>query len=98
MVDAIPISIFLVPNMLHHNNVGITYVRTTNFRMEPIRSIPLYFVAMPHFMVIIIKSPFTTALAHTIPSMKSKPQTPRGTNLVNMHIKMPIKVENIFAR
>jgi hypothetical protein len=26
--------------------------------------------------------------------MKSKPQTPRGTKLVNGHAKMPRKVEN----
>jgi hypothetical protein len=98
MVDVVPISITLIPNMLHHNNVGITYVGTSNFRVEPIKSIPLYYVAMPHSMVIVIEVPFTTTLSHTIPSMRSKPQTLRETNLVNMHTKMPREVDKIFAR
>jgi hypothetical protein len=46
MADIIPISVALAPNMLHHNSVGITYAGTSNFRMELVRSIPLYFVAM----------------------------------------------------
>jgi hypothetical protein len=96
MANVIPIFVALVPNMLHHNNVGITYVKSSNFRMEPIRSIPLYFVAMPHSMVTVTKSQFI-ALAHTIPSMRSKPQTPRGKNLVNMHTEMPRKVDKIFV-
>jgi hypothetical protein len=46
MADIVPISIALASNMLHHNNVGIINARTSNFRMEPIRSVPLYYVAM----------------------------------------------------
>jgi hypothetical protein len=46
MANVIPIVIAPTPNLLHHNNVGVTYARTYNFRMEIIRSIPLYFVAM----------------------------------------------------
>ncbi len=97
VVDVIPIFVAFVPNTLHHNNVRITYVTTSNFRVEPIRSIPLYFVAMPHSMVIITKSPFTIILVHIIPGMRSKPQTPRGTNFVSMHIEMPKKVDKIFV-
>ncbi len=47
MVDVIPISITFAPSLLHHNNVGIIYAKTSNFRMEPIRFVPLYFVTMP---------------------------------------------------
>jgi hypothetical protein len=98
MVDVVPISIAPTPNLLHHNNVGITYAKKINFIMEPIRSIPLYFVAMPHSMVRVIEAPFTTALAHTIPGMKFRPQTLKGTNLVSMHTEMPKEVDMIFVR
>jgi hypothetical protein len=47
VVDVVLIFVTHAPNLLHHNNVGITYVGTSNFKMEPVRSIPLYFVAMP---------------------------------------------------
>jgi hypothetical protein len=78
----------VAPNMFHHNNVGVIYARTSNFRMELIRSIPLYSMAMPHFMVTIIEASFLTTPAHTIVGMRSRPQIPRGTNLVSMHIKI----------
>jgi hypothetical protein len=91
------IFVALAPNLFHHNNVGVTSVRTSNFKMELVRSIPLYFVAMPHSMVIITKTSFTTTPAHTIVSMKFRPQTPRGTNLVIMHIVMPKEVDKIFV-
>jgi hypothetical protein len=73
VADLAPISITPTPNLFHHNNVGVTYVGTSNLRMEPIRSIPLYYVAMPHSMVTIVETPFTTTLAHTIASMRSRP-------------------------
>jgi hypothetical protein len=43
--------------MLHHNSVGIIYARASNFKMEPIIFVPLYFVAMLESMVIITKAP-----------------------------------------
>jgi hypothetical protein len=46
MADIVPISRALAPNMLHHNSVGITCAGTSNFIMELVRSIPLYFVTM----------------------------------------------------
>jgi hypothetical protein len=79
MVDVMPNFVALVPNLLHQKNVGVTYPRTSNFRMEPIRSIPLYFVAMLQSMVTITKIPFVTTLAHIIVGMRSKPQTLRET-------------------
>jgi hypothetical protein len=34
-------------NLLHHNNIGVTYARISNFKMEPIKFVPLYFMAIP---------------------------------------------------
>jgi hypothetical protein len=48
-------------------------------------------------MVMIIEAPFITALAYTIIDIRSRPLTPRGTYLVNMHIEMPREVDMIFA-
>ncbi len=42
MVDVVPISVAPTPSLLYHSNVGITYARTSNFRMEPVRLVPLY--------------------------------------------------------
>jgi hypothetical protein len=46
MANVVLIFVAHVPNLLHHNNVGVTYPRTSYFKMELARSIPLYFVAM----------------------------------------------------
>ncbi len=97
VANILPIFVDLVPNLLHHNNVGVNYVRIFNFKMELVRSIPLYFVAMPHSIIIVIEILFTTTTTHTILGMRSKPQIPKGTNLVSMHTKMPVKVDMIFV-
>jgi hypothetical protein len=91
MADVTLIFVTLAPNLFHHNNVGVTYVGTSNFIMELVRFVPLYYVAMPHSMVTITEAPFTTAPTHTIAGMKFKPHTPRGTNLVR-------KVDMIFTK
>jgi hypothetical protein len=83
--------------MLHHNNVGITYPTIPNLRMELLRYVPLYFVAMPQSMVIVTKVPFLTTLVHTIVNMRSKPQIPRETQLVSVHTEMPRAVDKIFV-
>jgi hypothetical protein len=83
--------------MLHDNNVGITYARTSNFRMEIIRYVPLYSMAMSQSMVIVTETPFVTAPTHTIVGMKFRPQTPRGTKHVNVHTKMPREVNKFFC-
>jgi hypothetical protein len=51
MADVIQIFVTPIPNLLHHNNVGITYAWIFNLKVEPVRSIPLYLVAMFHYMV-----------------------------------------------
>jgi len=47
VANIVPVFVTLAPNLLHHNNVGVTYVGTSNFRMELVRYVPLYYVAMP---------------------------------------------------
>jgi len=98
MANVIPIFVVHAPNLIHRNNVGVTYVRTSDLKVEPIRSVPLYYVAMPHSMVIVIEAPFIITPTRSIVNMKSIPQTPREIDLVNMHTKMPRKVDIIFAR
>jgi hypothetical protein len=97
MVDVVPISITPAPNLLHHNNVGVVYVGTSNFRMEPIRYVPLYFMVMPRSMVIVNETPFITTLTHIVVGMKSKPHLPRGTKFVSVHTKMPREVNKVFV-
>jgi len=45
--NVIPIFVAHVQSLLHHDNIRVTYAKTLNFRMEPVTSMPLYFVAMP---------------------------------------------------
>jgi hypothetical protein len=40
------VSVTPTPSLLHHNNVGVTHLGTSNLRMKLVRFIPLYFVAM----------------------------------------------------
>jgi len=73
MVNIVPISVVLTSNTLHHNSVGITYARASNFKMESIISIPLYSLAMFQSMVTIIEAPFVIAPAHTVVGMRFRP-------------------------
>jgi hypothetical protein len=41
--------------------------------MELITYVPLYYVAMPQSMVIVIEAPFVTTPTHIVVSMRSKP-------------------------
>ncbi len=66
VVDVVPFLVALAPNLFHHNNVGVTYVGISNFKVEPLRFVPLYFLAVLHSVVTITKAPFITTLAHTI--------------------------------
>jgi hypothetical protein len=49
-------------------------------------------------MVIVIEAPFVTTPTHTIVGMKSRPQTLRGAQLVNVHTEMPREVNIVFVR
>jgi len=46
--NVVPIFVVDVPSLLHQNNIGTTYARTSNFKMELIRFVPLYSMAMVH--------------------------------------------------
>jgi len=73
VANVAPIFVAPTPNLLHHNNVGVTYAKTSNFSVEPVRFVPLYFVAMLHSMVTVTEALFTTTLTHIIVGMMSKP-------------------------
>ena len=96
-VDVVPISVALVQTLLQQNNIAVTYARISNFRMEPIKSIPLYFVAMPQSMITVTEAPFVLALVHIVVGIKSRPHIPRRTKLVNLHEDLFREVNKVFA-
>jgi hypothetical protein len=49
-------------------------------------------------MVIVTKAPYVIAPTHVVCSMRSKPQTPRETQLVSVHTEMPREVDNFFVK
>jgi hypothetical protein len=57
-VDVVPIFIIHVQSLLQQNNIGVTYIGTSNFKMELVKFVPLYFMAMPQFIIIVTKAPF----------------------------------------
>ncbi len=59
--------------MLHHNNVEVTYAGSSNFSVELIKFVSLYFMAIPNFMAIPSEVPLTTTIAHTIIDMRFRP-------------------------
>jgi hypothetical protein len=61
-VDVILIFVVLVQSLLQQNNIGVTYARTSNFKMELVIFVPLYFMAMPQFIIIITKAPCSNQL------------------------------------
>ncbi len=73
MVDVVPIFVPLAPSLFHHNDIGITYPTISNLRMESIRFVPLYSMAMPQSMVIVTEDPFVTTLIHIVVNMRSEP-------------------------
>jgi hypothetical protein len=98
MANVVPIFIAPTPSLLHHNNVGIIYLGTSNLNVELLRFVPLYFMAMLQFNVIVTKVPYVITPTNIVASMRSKPQTPRETQLVNVHTKMPREVDNFFVK
>jgi hypothetical protein len=42
----VPIFVTHAISMLHHNNIRVTYAKTSNFKMELVKFVPLYFVGM----------------------------------------------------
>jgi hypothetical protein len=97
VVDVVLIFIVPTQSLLHNNNIGVTYRRTSKFRMKLVRSIPLYFVVMCWSMITVTEVPFVSALVHIVVGIRSTPQTPRGTKLVSLHENMPIEVNKVFV-
>jgi hypothetical protein len=46
-LDVVPIFVAPIQSLLQQSNIGVTYVGTSNFIMEPITYVPLYSMAMP---------------------------------------------------
>jgi hypothetical protein len=47
MANVIPIFIAHVPSLLHQKHIGVTYVGISTFKMELVRYVPLFSMAMP---------------------------------------------------
>jgi hypothetical protein len=58
LVDVTLIFVAPIRNLLHQNHIGVAYA--SNFRMELVRSVPLYFVAMPKSIIIVTKPSFVS--------------------------------------
>jgi hypothetical protein len=86
-----------IPSLSHQNNIRITYAGTSNLIMEPVRSVPLYYVVMPQSIITVIETPFVSRPVHTIDGVKSKPQTLRGTKFVSLHEYIPREVNRVFG-
>jgi hypothetical protein len=73
MADVVLIFEAPIPSLLHQNNIGITYVRTSNLRMELIRYVPLFFVVRPQSIITIAKTSCVLTFVHIVDGVKSKP-------------------------
>jgi len=78
VANVVFISIAPIPSLLHQNNIGVTYVGPSNFRMEPIRSMPLHFLVMPQFIITVIETLFISTPIHIANGVKSKPTNSKG--------------------
>jgi hypothetical protein len=85
VANVAPIFVAIVPNLLHPNNVRVTYAKTSNLKMELVRFVPLYSMAIFQFMVIVTEVTFTKTQAHIVVGMRSRPHTPMGIELVSVH-------------
>jgi hypothetical protein len=48
-------------------------------------------------MIIVIEAPFVSILVHIVISIKFRPHTLRGTELVNVHEDLPREVNKVFV-
>jgi hypothetical protein len=97
-INVVPISITPIQSLLQQNNIKVNYVGTSNFKMELVRFVPLYFMAMLQSIIIITEASFVSTPVTIIGSIKSKPHTPRGIKFVNLHENFPRKVNKVFTR
>jgi hypothetical protein len=96
MVDVVPIFVTPIQSPLLQDNIGVTYARTSNFRMEQVTYVPLYFMAMPRSIITITEASFVSALVNIVVGITSRPQTPRGAKFLSLHEAMPQKVNIVF--
>ncbi len=73
MANVVPILVVLVQSLLHQDNIGISYVGTSNFRMELV-NIYVNSMVMPQFMIIITKALFVLMPVNIVVSIRSKTQ------------------------
>ncbi len=96
MVDIIPISTVPITSLLHQNHIGISYVKISNFRMEPISSMPLYPLAMPQSIIKVIEPPFVSTPIYIVDGVRFRMQTPRTTKFVSLHEDILGEVNKVF--
>ncbi len=77
--NVIPIFVAHVQSLLHQDNIRVTYARTSNFRMELVTSMPLYFVAMPQSIILVIEALFVLMPINITIGIRSRTQTQKGT-------------------
>jgi hypothetical protein len=97
VVDVIPIFVAPITSLLHQNLIGITYVGTSNFRMEPVRSMSLYSLTMPQFIIIVTKPPFVSTPIHIVDGVRSRTQTPRTTKFLSLHENILRELNKVFV-
>jgi hypothetical protein len=97
VADVIRISVAPVTSLLHQNHIGINYVGTSNSRMEPIRSMSFFSLAMPRSIIIVTEPPFVSSPIHIVDGVRSRTQTLRTTEFVNLHEDILGEVNKIFA-
>jgi hypothetical protein len=73
MANVVLIYVAPTPSLLYYNNVGVTYVGTFYFKMELVTYVPLYYVVMLQFMIIIIEAPFVITPIHIVVGMRFRP-------------------------
>jgi hypothetical protein len=97
MVDVVFVFVAIVPSLLHQNHIGVTYSCTSNFKMELVRFVPLYFMAMPQSIIIVIEPSFVSTPIHIIDGFRSRTQTPRTIEFVSLHENILGDVNKIYA-
>jgi len=70
MADVAPIFVAPTPNLFHHNNVGVTCAGTSNFKVEPVKFVPLFYGNAP-FHGYSHSSSIFNSMVHV--GMRSKP-------------------------
>jgi hypothetical protein len=65
--------------------------------MELVRYVPLYYVVMPQFIIIVTEFLFVSTLIHIVDGVGSRPQIPIGTKFVSLHEDIPKEVNKVFV-